>query len=238
MTKEQQDLAWACLPRETRDAIKYELRHTIYHHVRDIFFYFFGHHNLISDTEPEGDAFVIPVSQVRETYAYNEHILKLDPTHKGAQMLQSYLLQTFGDKCLPDKEEQNIPKHSNSFQIGKFFLGKNEQPEPKFKKGEIVRVTSYDKFGVVGRIIKVDEEDDGFMYTLEGVVGWRFAEKNLEPYTEEPETKRKETQTLSLSDEELDHIIFELIRIRDNRRENERQLMEAIAKLKKGYATD
>ena len=35
---------------------------------------------------------------------------------------------------------------------------------------------------------------------------------------------------ISLSDEELDNLIFELIRIRNNRRENDRQLTEALAK--------
>ena len=61
----------------------------------------------------------------------------------------------------------------------------NDHPQPKFNLNEIVRVTSNDKFGTVGRIIKVDEEDDGFFYTLNGVKDWRFVEKNLEPYTEQ-----------------------------------------------------
>lgn len=51
--KQTQDQVWKCAPKAFRDAVKYEYKHTIYSHVRDILNYFFGHHNLTSDTEPE-----------------------------------------------------------------------------------------------------------------------------------------------------------------------------------------
>ena len=54
--------------------------------------------------------------------------------------------------------------------------------------------------------------------------------KNCLHNAERPEPRRTRPRLLSLSDEELDNLIFELIRIRDNRRENDRQLTEALAK--------
>ncbi len=54
--------------------------------------------------------------------------------------------------------------------------------------------------------------------------------KNCLHTTERPEPRRKRPRFISLSDEELDNLIFELICIRNNRRENDRQLTEALAK--------
>ena len=58
--------------------------------------------------------------------------------------------------------------------------------------------------------------------------------ENKEPMEEKELGKEDNfpTKELTLSDEELDKIIFELIRIRDNRRENDRQLVEVLDKLK------
>ena len=47
-------------------------------------------------THPDG-AYIIPATQVRATWDYNEQLLQFDPTHRGALMLRSFLIQTFGD---------------------------------------------------------------------------------------------------------------------------------------------
>ncbi|MDE5568926.1 MAG: hypothetical protein K2J12_10875 [Muribaculaceae bacterium] len=187
MTKEQQDLAWVCLPKEVRDHIRvsYKGIYCVTGISIQIFLdWVFGCHNLTSDTEPSELLYVERTKvqeykkEVEDALAENCDSVYSIPYWRGQQ---TALDRLFGDKCLPDTEEQNSPKHSNSCQIGK---------------------------------------------------------NPLEPYTEENETKRKETQSLSLSDEELNNIIFDLIRIRENRRENEHQLMESIAKLKNGYFAD
>ena len=95
MTKEQQDLAWKCLSKDIRDEIKRQYNIAIKGNnkwelgVANALCFCFNIFNLTSDAETECDAFIIPVEQVRVTYAYNEQLLKLDPTHKGAQMLQA-----------------------------------------------------------------------------------------------------------------------------------------------------
>ncbi|MDE7180072.1 MAG: hypothetical protein K2N88_02605 [Muribaculaceae bacterium] len=191
MTKEQQDLAWACLPKETRDEIKFYYQHcSCGSEMESMLEDLFGSHNLTSNTEPEE---MLRVERKKVQQLHEEYKNLITPTtcpvDKAAYGGVLLALQTlFGDKCLPDKElnEDNFAKSELEHRLEQTVQASVQvKPGPKFSKGEIVRVTSYDKLGVVGRIIKVDEEDDGFMYTLEGVVDWRFAEKNLEPYTEE-----------------------------------------------------
>ncbi|MDE7464978.1 MAG: hypothetical protein K2M59_03765 [Muribaculaceae bacterium] len=176
MDKEMQDKLWTSLPKEARIWIRKEYRDILnklwqrsaylrgrLRMMRDIY----GEHNLTSDTEPEEVLTILRKDIIEE---FNQATADLSRTgnleYKGKREL---LKNLFGDKCLPDKL---IPSDSTEL-------------KSKFKLNEIVRVTSYDKYGVVGRIIKVDEEDDRFFYTLEGVSDWRFVEKNLEPYTEE-----------------------------------------------------
>ena len=200
MTKELQDLTWACAPKEFRDSIKhiYNRFNTAtclesFKEARDLLKALYGHHNLTSSTEPE-EMLMVERKKVIEIY---------NPEYDGET-----LYELFGDKCLPDKE----------------------QPKPKFSLNEIVRVISHDKYGTVGRIIKVDEEDDGFFYTLNGVKDWRFVEKNLEPYTEENETIKMKTLEESLPgatkiiDENFDY----LVGIKDNMEEKELNLCELL----------
>ena len=236
MEKKLQDLAWQCAPKEFRGIVRnmYErfnkpASSEYFEDARNLLKALYGHHNLTSGTEPACEAFVIPVLQVRETYTYNEQILKYDPTHKGALLLQSYLLQTFGDKCLPDKDiiDEASGIAEESVECLRELI--KEEPKPKFSKGDsVLHIPTQIVYDVV------EYRADLKSYKLSrmrGVVTCFANESDLEPYTEEPETKRKDAQRLSLSEEELDHIIFELIRIRDNRRENERQLMEILAKI-------
>ncbi len=138
MKTEQQNKAWACLPKATRDYAKriyqYECSVIDYNEgANETLESLFGSHNLTSDTEPD-EAFIVWRKDAQATYAYNEQILKFDPTHQGARLLKSYLEETFGSKCLPDKS----PEEKNDMEI-KFNLG--------------------DK-------VEVDDEDDERIYTV------------------------------------------------------------------------
>ena len=158
MTKEQQDLAWARLPKGARmemrtnypsdgseweDGYKAALKQ------------YFGHHNLTSDTEPE-EVLMVEKSKVQKLYSqlqkrYEE--VKTKPTSKNIGQGHDYIVSErnfvngaiselkllFGDKCLPNKEEQNSPKLSSSFQIGK-----NEQSKPKYILQAELRLISSD----------------------------------------------------------------------------------------------
>ena len=100
MNKEQQDLAWKCLPRELRDEIKGEFKKNTCNHVLKILTYFFGSHNLTSNTEPE-EMLTVERSKIQEMF------------DTGDRSSCATLAALFGDKCLPDKEESK-PK----FDIG------------------------------------------------------------------------------------------------------------------------
>ena len=174
MIKDQQEIAWVCLPKDARNQIissyfcKRESDTEYNKGYVDAMLHIYGIHNLTSDTEPE-EMLMVERNFIIDFYKRTKsrrweyedaRLIRAMEKEDGKFLAIEYL---FGDKCQPDKE----------------------QPKPKFSLNEIVRVTSDDKYGTVGRIIKVDEEDDGFFYTLNGVKDWRFVEKNLEPYTEE-----------------------------------------------------
>ena len=183
MDEKQQDIAWTSMPKEMRTWLRNHYGIILHHSswqcsaylrgrlrmMREIY----GEHNLTLDAEPE-EVLMVERKKVKEIYSFNEAVIKNDPTHSGAWLLKKKLDYLFGDKCLPDKEESNSPKLSNSLQTG----------------------------------------------------------KNCLHTTERPELRQKRPRFISLSDEELDNLIFELIRIRDNRRENDRQLTEALAKFR------
>lgn len=64
-------------------------------------------------THPDG-AYIIPASQVRATWDYNEQLLQYDPTHKGALMLKNYLSRTFGDISIPPISGELKPTPNNN----------------------------------------------------------------------------------------------------------------------------
>lgn len=58
--------------------------------------------------------------------------------------------------------------------------------------------------------------------------------KDYPPYLDYPrEAQKQERLVVALTDDELDSIIADLTRIRDNRREANRQLAEVLAKLQR-----
>ena len=108
MEKKTQDLAWACLPKETRADMRrqYKLNPDKWSEGWNAGLkYYFGHHNLTSDTEPE-EMLMVERKKVQELYArfdkyQQEATMELDKDfYKGEQ---NALVLLFGDKCLPDK---------------------------------------------------------------------------------------------------------------------------------------
>ena len=187
MNKEQQDLAWACLPKEMRTWLRNHYRtilnHTLWQYsaylrgrlrmMRDII----GEHNLTSDTEPE-EMLMVERKKVQKLYydfktekdrMHNQHENRMSLSGRVA-MLQ----ELFGDKCLPDEEAP-------------------VQVEPKFYIGQRVRAKGTKQ---IGTIKEPYSNDIGYrVYFEDGDGGWdkEYSADELEPYTE-PETKDNSIQ--------------------------------------------
>ena len=104
MTKEQQDLAWACLPKEARDKIKEIMTSST--EVLHAFATVFGN-NLTSATEPEA-MLMVERKKVVERARY----LKAYPKEHSVNEVNARvteLLSFFGDKCLPYQKEWKDP---------------------------------------------------------------------------------------------------------------------------------
>lgn len=114
-----------------------------------------------------------------------------------------------------DGLSQNQPE--NCDKANRISTDGNNPSEPKFKVGDHVRVISADKYGEGGYIVKVDEEEAGFYYTIAGIEDWRFFEPNLEPYTEPKKESRNLSQETAYCDKWLDNILKDSFR-------NERRL--------------
>ena len=117
MTTEQQNRAWACLPKEVRSEViedykfarkrYYETDSHLKRGVIEALENLFGKHNLASDTEPEEMLFC---RRFDVMWRYEESITalnesdKLPPELRGFENGKSTILKIlFGDKCLPDK---------------------------------------------------------------------------------------------------------------------------------------
>lgn len=84
-----------------------------------------------------------PKEKVQDMYAYNEEILKTDPTNQGAVLLKARLTELFGVRCLStDSVEQTV--------------------SPSFIAGDVVRITGASTeaeqvlIGNIGQVIDVD----------------------------------------------------------------------------------
>lgn len=180
MTKEQQNLAWACLPKETRAQMRVDFPSNgddWDNGYKAALKQFFGYHNLTSDTEPEE---MLCVKRIDVVDAYAECacakasylLYSPEETKYHAQMM--LLKSLFGDKCLPDKEEL--------------------EQGPKFNKGDLVKFKGSNAIiplvidGVFPNKLNVD-----FNYTLEGAIGM-YRDEDLEPYTK-PETRNLSKST-------------------------------------------
>ena len=185
MNKEQQNIAWKCLPKEVRDEIK-----GIYtSHIKrqnitsqdTLLDKLFGRENLESDTEPE-EILMVERKKVVQWYSNlsEEHKIyakgTTDRISLGARL--AMLEESFTkDKCLPD-----TPNTPNSGEL-KPQVADNK---PKFEIGQPVRVLAERAFGRIEKIEVYDVDDN--TYRLEFLPDFWFEPSELEPYTEEKET--------------------------------------------------
>ena len=123
MNKEQQDLAWLCLPKEIRDEIK-EIYQAKVNSVYDTEIYqelildeIFGIHNLTSDIEPEE---MLMVERKKVIEKCNK--VTNDYAETGDKWCSGYIKSLndfFGDKCLPEEksctESEKIIKDIEEF---------------------------------------------------------------------------------------------------------------------------
>lgn len=204
MNKEQQDLAWKCLPKgmrkEIEDVFYYKATsaNTIDNGFSDALEYLYGKHNLTSDTEPEE---MLMVERKRVIEIYN-------PEYDGET-----LYELFGDKCLPEKEEPK-PKFKAGdevwYGVNKCTINKIEgntayivynngaswenisqlrpyiEPNYKFGIGDKVKFRN-SKIKIVRRRFAspYDNEAHYSVETLDGQSPINVVESDLEPYTEE-----------------------------------------------------
>ncbi|MDE7441663.1 MAG: hypothetical protein K2M69_05820 [Muribaculaceae bacterium] len=214
MNREQQDLNWRCLPKESREGIKayhrenkaFSNKSSMCNSVAIAVENIFGHHNLTSSTEPE------EMLMVEKSKVVFLHDIVTETCHKSKDISDytSGVLQgkiealnyLFGDKCLPD-----TPNSSNLSNIGKDALehgleqtvqeSVQVEPKPKFKVGDKVRVIEEGIYkGFITEVIGIDESDEDCPYQIDSYRAFEegrwFSDSDLEPYTEEKETMEEE----------------------------------------------
>ena len=202
MNREQQDLNWRCLPKESREGIKayhrenkaFSNKSSMCNSVAIAVENIFGHHNLTSGTEPEemlhcSRKFVIGrYKHLTSSIAWNEG------DARAFKAETSLLKDLFGDKCLPD-----TPNSSNLSNIGKYALehgleqsvqaSVQVKSKPKFKVGELAM-----NYGRVCRVLEYNANNEFpyLIHTLYNNNKTVVHESDLEPYTEEKETMEEE----------------------------------------------
>ena len=173
MNKEQQDLAWASLPKEARENISYSYQNSpCGSWVESLFEEIYGEHNLTSDTEPEELIFA-PKWRVEQYLKGLDVCIDISDLEQ-VKALRNALEILFGDKCLPDKEE----------------------PNPTFPIGSIVRITNkknpyHGHKGKFGKVITYDAKYN--RYAIEGIPS-EWEEGDLEPYTEPSNVSTNDTK--------------------------------------------
>lgn len=133
MTKELQDLAWAVLPKEFKEEVKFE-----YHRAAtkaskeeyDLGFMhahegMFGIHNLTSDAEGE-EMLAISRREIQQLVAANDKLIKKHPGRDSIEAIQAKTVNTilnrlFGSKCLPDNVDnlEQKPEAENNIDLVK-----------------------------------------------------------------------------------------------------------------------
>lgn len=175
MTKDQQDLAWACLPKETRDQIR-DIVKTSGMGIHGMFDLVFGG-NVTSDTEPE-EMLMVKREIIQEAYKHHLKYAKDDSDDQWHWGIIFILSGLFGDKCLLDKP--NTPKSGE-------LKPQMAENKPKFKVGDKVRIilcTHPEYRNKVGTTTLIDS--CGNLYVKVDGLGTLFhAPYALEPYTEE-----------------------------------------------------
>ena len=187
MKREQQDLIWACLPKEERAIQReaYKSSNDVYDDVaNELRNFLFGHHNLTSDTESE-DMLCINKENFDNFYKLLEHCYNHDSS------LYDDLYWKFVE-CLPDKLD--VKEHSTSKEIADLIGMKYDGSlVPKFRKRDKVRFkNSYYKeemHGKIGRIYNISTEAECYV-EVDNTIYW-VKESDIEPYIEEKELNRQ-----------------------------------------------
>ena len=228
MTKEQKDLAWACLPKEVRKEIKmlWELDTMPVHPFLDpdsvaegaayVLTDIFGYHNLTSDTEP-AEMLMVERSKVVRKYKFADLCEEDHSDKKYWDGAKNTLTKLFGDKCLPDKEQSE-----QTFEVGqKVKIILCTHPEYRNKVGII---TSIDSCG--NPYVKVDGLGTLFHapYALEPYTGSSNVSANETKDDTKDETKeyRNLSQDTAICDKPEDN------QLKDNMEEKELNLLELL----------
>ena len=158
MDRTTQDLAWGCLPREFREEVKKEWRHTDSNTTKRTLEDLYGLHNLTSDAEGE-EMLIVPRSKVQELF------------DTGDKYSCSTLAALFGSKCLPDETKDGTMDET-----------KEPKPaEPKFKAGNRV---IYKNTGKVKIVVNITQDGRYVVASPDGKSPYFAQESDLEPYTE------------------------------------------------------
>ena len=186
MTTEQQNTNWACLPKETRTAIRLDYNNVLHNPRLDkfdsvylaAFEDIFGKHNIASDTEPE-EMLTIPRKDVQEFYA--EICKTIDRSQDTNVRICSQgkiiaLKSLFGDKCLPDKEVLTAENVNESVIAQPKTLNVGD-------KVKIILCTHPEYRDKVGIITSIDSCGNPYV-KVDGLGTLFHAPYALEPYTE------------------------------------------------------
>lgn len=102
MDKTLQDLVWSILPKEFKEEVIYQYRHTdCGTHAERVLEELFGHHNLTSDAEGE-EMLYCEKSKVQYRIQYAKEGVEENPDYYSGYAQAIYDL--FGTKCLPDEK--------------------------------------------------------------------------------------------------------------------------------------
>ena len=203
MIKEQQDLNWACLPKEARKEIRlfWELDTLPVHPDYDsdsvaegaayILTELFGYHNLTSDTEPE-EVLMVSRKEVQDrvkTFSNPNWASNEEETY-GAQLVIDTLDLLFGDKCLPDKEVLTAKNVTESVIAQPKTLNVGDKVKIIGSGTEAGKA----KIGEVGEILDIDTQNNACFVLYRKGQDWVRA-CDLEPYTEENKETMEEKQS-------------------------------------------
>lgn len=186
MTKELQDLAWSCLPKEFKEEVKKEYRKGYVCETLTMLITLFGHHNLTSDAEEEE---ILTVSRNNVMAYYRDAQEDEEEFHPAVENACNIMYQRavgrrqilkhlFGSKCLPDNVDSLSQNPTENCDNESHISTDCDKPaEPKFKKGDKVR------YRPSGEVYEVEGKTGRQHYALKG---WLtdIVESDLKPYTE------------------------------------------------------
>lgn len=198
MTKDLHDLAWSVLPKEFKEEVKE--RFTMFVNEKNpsdcsygylgLLIKLFGVHNLTSDAEGEDEMLFVSRKKIQEVYRQNKEEINrenVSSSDKDCYETVNEVLKTlFDSKCLP-----------------------NEEAQPKFHKGDRVKVITDCWKDKVYTVTDVKEIYPQFSYKLSCSPDIWYAESTLELYTESIEDKAEKiaNKVINPMEEHFDTIL-------------------------------